>query len=73
MFKSMSIYERDNKRIVKSNFVTSCLAFGAQSQHFQDKTKWYLLVKVSMAKYNFFPLMLGGDTYACQVSLFDDN
>ena len=27
MFKSMSIYQNDNKRIVKSNFVTSCLAF----------------------------------------------
>ena len=27
MLKSMSIHQRDNKWIVKSNFVTSCLAF----------------------------------------------
>ena len=27
MLKSMSIYQRDSKGIVKSNFVTSCLAF----------------------------------------------
>ena len=27
MLKSMSIHQRDNKGIVKSNFVTSCLAF----------------------------------------------
>ena len=27
MFKSMSIHQKDSKAIVKSNFVTSCLAF----------------------------------------------
>ena len=27
MFKSMLIYQKDSKRIVKFNFVTSCLAF----------------------------------------------
>lgn len=27
MFKSMSIHQKDNKGIVKSNFVTSCLTF----------------------------------------------
>ena len=27
MLKSMSIHQRDSKGIVKSNFVTSCLAF----------------------------------------------
>ena len=27
MLKSMSIHQRDSKRIVKSNFVTSCLVF----------------------------------------------
>ena len=28
MLKSMTIYQRNSKGIVKSNFVTSCLAFG---------------------------------------------
>ena len=27
MLKSMSIHQRDSKGLVKSNFVTSCLAF----------------------------------------------
>ena len=34
MLKSMSIHLRNNKGIVKSNFVTSFLVLGAQSQHF---------------------------------------
>ena len=39
MLKLMLIHQKDNKGIVKSNFVTSCLALGAQSQQTPTNAK----------------------------------
>ena len=45
MLKSMSIYQKDRKGIVKSNYVTSCLAFRVSIpiEAYNGKTLSFLL------------------------------
>ena len=48
MLKSMSIHQRDSKRIVKSNFVTSCLAFRGSIpivRYVKSSPTWFLRFK----------------------------
>ena len=43
MLKSMSIHQKDNDGIVKSNFVTSCLAFRISITTLSHGSRRYML------------------------------